>query len=172
MGARVFAFPALTVGLTNAEVIRIGGEISQLVRLAATPHDDYERLQGLKALLAVEFGRRRGWRYCDSCSFDLCWLSSSRRRCIGANTNGAVDHAYRFTAEGLPVAIVSHLYPNAFDLSRLRRIAGEHDLAFEVLPKNDLFGSWYYPSVTHAVIWTRRLPALSFADWMAARTGP
>lgn len=168
--ATVFEFPKVGVGLTDRQVIEIGGEISQLVRLASTPHGNPERLQGLKALLAVEFGRRRGWRYCDSCTFDLCWLSSSRRRCREyGNTGGATDHAFRFTEDGRPVAIVGHLYRSRFDLPWLRHVAGEHDLSFEVLPADDLFGSWYYPEACRAVVWTRRAPVLSWSEWLAQR---
>jgi len=169
-GARVFDFPKVNVGLTDAEVIRIGGEISQLVRLASGPHGDPLRLQGLKALLAVEFGRRRGWRYCDDCSFDLCWLSSHRSRCRSyGNTGGVTDHAFRYTKDGRPVAIVGHLYPNRFDPPWLRHVAAEHDLSFEVLPTDDLFGSWYYPEACRAVVWTRRAPVLTWSEWLAQR---
>lgn len=166
-GARVFDFPKVGAGLSDRQVIEIGGEISQLVRLAATPHGNYERLQGLKALLAVEFGRRRGWRYCDACTFDLCWLSTSRRACRDGNTVGAVDHAFRYTENGRPRAIVGHLYPNRFDLPWLRHVAGEHDLSFEVLPTDDLFGSWYYPEACRAVVWTRAKPVPRLAEWLA-----
>lgn len=168
-GARIFDFPKVNVRMHDAEVIAIGGEISQLVRLAGTPHGNPERLQGLKALLAVEWGRRKGWRYCDDCTFDLCWLSTNRRECRADALGKSTDHAFRFTENGRPVAIVAHLYPNAFNLPRLREIAGAHGLAFEVLPTDDLFGSWYSPEACRAVIWTRRAPVLNWSEWLAQR---
>jgi len=138
--------------LSDTQVNSIAGEIVALIHDRKTASG--VRMNELKQVLAVEFGRRHGWKWCPD-SYGAQHLFGKRPQYHRRIRPPHNDHASGYRISRLPVAIVSQPYPagkpgdNAW-IDTMRLWAAQHGLVLS-FPN---FPSWWYPGWTRLCVFT------------------
>ncbi len=110
--------------------------------------------------LAVEFGRRQGWKL-TTAGFALSKLSRRPARELGQWSSPGLydsycmDHPFYYRDENGPVAVAAHLY--AGERKEADVIAFAERLGCAVSLDED-FPSWWYPGQTRLVVYRRLAP--------------
>ena len=114
------------------------------------PKFDGVAIDGLRTQIATEFGRRRGWTFCDQ--YDRIRPVDLSERWTSLEDNCLCSNAYTFRLpDGTPAAIAGHVYKG--DRESVRQdLQRKADGAGMVLSFPTDVPSWWFPGGTTLVL--------------------
>lgn len=151
--------------MTDLEIDGLAAELLGLIaqqpnekRCYWGPQPPYYRSDEIKLMLAEEFGRRNGWNLSKRW---FSWGQLSRRspqRTLKEESDGlphpheVADHRYFFRRDKRPAALAVHLYgwPDPHCQASVADVCTKYGLVAREVTD---FPSWWYPGVTHLVVY-------------------